>query len=71
MNNKGQWGLKAHGGRAASVDLAADTVTPGSAPLPRLTVLVQIGGTDMRVPDAPYNIQARSTAFQTAGAVRR
>jgi hypothetical protein len=34
-------------------------------------VLVQIGGTDMRVPDAPYNIQARSTAFQTAGAVRR
>ena len=33
-------------------------------------VLVQIGSTDMRVPDAPYNLQARSTAFQTAGAVR-
>jgi SAM-dependent methyltransferase len=36
-----------------------------------IEALVQIGGTDMRMPDAPYNIQARSTAFQTAGAVLR
>jgi hypothetical protein len=34
-------------------------------------VLVQIGSTEMRVPDASYDIQAPSTAFQTAGAVRR
>jgi hypothetical protein len=34
------------------------------------TVLVQIGSTSMRVPDAPYNLQAWSTAFQIAGAVR-
>jgi hypothetical protein len=34
------------------------------------TVLVQIGSTSMRVPDALYNLQARSTAFQTAGVVR-
>ena len=34
-------------------------------------VLVQTGSTDMRVPDALYTCQARSTAFQTAGAVRR
>ena len=33
-------------------------------------VLVQIGSTDMRVPDAAYSFQARSTAFQTAGAIR-
>ena len=36
----------------------------------RHTVLVQIGSTDMRVPDAAYSFQARSTAFQTAGAIR-
>jgi hypothetical protein len=34
-------------------------------------VLVQIGSTEMRVPDASYNFQAPSTAFQVAGAVRR
>ena len=35
-----------------------------------MTVPVQIGSTDMRVPDAAYRLQARSTAFQTAGAAR-
>jgi citrate synthase len=32
--------------------------------------LVQIGSTSMREPDAASNLQARSAAFQTAGAVR-
>ena len=36
----------------------------------RHRVPVQIGSTSMRVPDARYNLQARSAAFHTAGAVR-
>ena len=32
-------------------------------------VLVQVGSTDMRVPDVLCNSQAQSTAFQIAGAV--
>jgi uncharacterized membrane protein YfcA len=36
---------------------------PGAVP-------VQIGSTSMHVPAVPYHLQARSTAFQTAGAAR-
>jgi cyclohexanone monooxygenase len=34
------------------------------------TVPVQIGSMSIRVPAVPYRLQARSTAFQTAGAAR-
>jgi hypothetical protein len=41
-----------------------------ATPYKRCRVPVQIGSKSTRAPAVPYHLQARSTAFQTAGAAR-
>ena len=56
----------------AAIGIVFDLIMPrlGIKTVLAQKVLVQIGSTDMRVPDAAYSFQARSTAVQTAGAIR-